>query len=81
MQLVELVGTVPPPPGGDPELGAAIAGGELPHAQACVLYVLRTGIVEQLSEIGQRLLLDRWPSHLSVTWNDVQTTFLSFSKR
>lgn len=33
----------------------------LPHAppQACVLYVLRVGVIEQLGEGGQRLLLDR----------------------
>lgn len=47
-------------PGGETELGAGISGGELPHAQACVLYILRTGIVEQLSETGQRLLLEKW---------------------
>lgn len=57
-----MLGTIQPAKaaaGGEADLGAGIAGGELPHAQACVLYVLRTGVVEQLSETGQRLLLER----------------------
>ena len=66
VQLVELVGTIKSAPVAEQDLGAGIAGGELPHAQACVLYIIRTGVVEQLSEIGQRLLLDRCsPNHLS----------------
>ena len=34
-------------------LGAGISGGELPHVQASVLYVLRVGVIEQMSESGQ----------------------------
>lgn len=34
-------------------LGAGISGGELPHVQASVLYVLRVGVIEQMSENGQ----------------------------
>ena len=33
--------------------------------QACVLYVLRVGVIEQLGESGQRLLLDRLAAVLS----------------
>ncbi len=60
-QLVDMLGmiTTKPAVGSEAELGAGIAGGELPHAQACVLYVLRTSVVEQLSETGQRLLLEK----------------------
>ena len=41
------------------ELGLGIGGGERPHAQACVLYIMRAGVIEQLGEGGQRLLLER----------------------
>ncbi|KAL4425068.1 hypothetical protein ABPG77_010382 [Micractinium sp. CCAP 211/92] len=44
---------------GEGELGMGTGSGERPHAQACVLYVLRVGVIEQLGESGQRLLLDR----------------------
>jgi hypothetical protein len=47
------------PAGAYQELGWGLSGGEMPHAQACVLYALRTGVVEQLGEPAQRLLLDR----------------------
>ena len=65
VQLLEMLSTLQPREavGAEADLGAAIASGELPHAQACVLYVLRTGVVEQLSEAGQRLLLERCVSH------------------
>jgi hypothetical protein len=35
------------------------AGGEMPHAQACVMYILRAGVIRQLPEPSQRELLDR----------------------
>ena len=38
---------------GEPELGRFLSSGEVPHAQACVLYVLRVGIIERLGEAGQ----------------------------
>jgi hypothetical protein len=38
---------------GEPELGWALSGGEMPHAQACVLYILRVGVIECLGEAGQ----------------------------
>ena len=41
------------------EIGAGVASGELPHAQACVLYLLRIGVIEQLSEAGQRTMLEK----------------------
>jgi len=41
------------------EIGAGVASGELPHAQACVLYLLRIGVIEQLSEAGQRAMLEK----------------------
>ncbi|KAL4431040.1 hypothetical protein ABPG75_006296 [Micractinium tetrahymenae] len=44
---------------GEGELGMGTGSGERPHAQACVLYVLRVGVIEQLGESGQRLLLDK----------------------
>ena len=49
------------------EIGAGVASGEMPQAQACVLYMLQIGVIEQLSESSQRQLLER---HVSVlgTW-------------
>lgn len=41
------------------EIGAGVASGEMPHAQACILYLLRIGVIEQLSEAGQRALLEK----------------------
>ena len=38
---------------GDPDIGSALASGELPHAEASVIYVLRVAVIEQLSEAGQ----------------------------
>jgi hypothetical protein len=31
----------------------------MPHAQACVMYILRAGVIRQLPEPSQRELLDR----------------------
>jgi hypothetical protein len=47
------------PSGHDVELGVGIGGGERPHAQACILYIMRAGVIEQLGESGQRLLLEK----------------------
>jgi hypothetical protein len=52
------------PSGHDIELGMGIGGGERPHAQACILYIMRAGAIEQLGESGQRLLLDKLTSLL-----------------
>lgn len=41
------------------EIGAGLATGEMPQAQACVLYMLRTGVIDQLGEAAQRRLLER----------------------
>ena len=38
---------------GDAELGAGIASGEMPQPQACMLYILRVGVVERLGELSQ----------------------------
>ena len=38
---------------GDPDIGSALASGELPHAEASIIYVLRVAVIEQLSEAGQ----------------------------
>ena len=53
VQVLELLSrcSLPGPAGRDPT--AALAAGEHPAAQACVLYVLRTSIINQLSEPGQ----------------------------
>ncbi|KAL4528840.1 hypothetical protein Ndes2437A_g03376 [Nannochloris sp. 'desiccata'] len=53
------------PSGHDIELGMGIGGGERPHAQACILYIMRAGAIEQLGEIGQRLLLEKVTSLLN----------------
>lgn len=45
--------TAVPAEDGEPELGSFLAGGEMPHAQACVLYILRVGVIERLGETGQ----------------------------
>lgn len=37
----------------DAELGQGLSSGEMPAAQASVLYVLRGGVIEQLAENGQ----------------------------
>lgn len=43
----------PPPRGHEaPELGAGVAGGELPLFQATCLYILKTGVVDQCGEGG-----------------------------
>ena len=57
-----LAGSTPEPQGksgGLSDLGIGTAHGERPHAQACVLYIMRSAVVEQLGESGQRLLLDK----------------------
>ncbi|GMH38796.1 hypothetical protein BSKO_06694 [Bryopsis sp. KO-2023] len=41
------------------ELGSGLSSGELPVAQAAVLYVLRVGILRRLSETSQRQLADK----------------------
>lgn len=46
-------------PTAEQEIGAGVASGEMPHAQACVLYMLQIGVIEQLSESAQRGLLER----------------------
>eukprot|EP00887_Chlorella_sp_A99_P005661 scaffold1.g5661.t1 len=57
----EAAGAAPERPvaGGEGELGLGTGSGERPRAQACVLYVLRVGVIEALGEGGQRALLDR----------------------
>ncbi|GFR48876.1 hypothetical protein Agub_g10725 [Astrephomene gubernaculifera] len=47
------------PPDAPVELGAGLAGGELPPLQACALYVLRRGVISGLAEAAQRKLLER----------------------
>jgi hypothetical protein len=47
------------PSGVEGEVGSGVGGGQRPHAQACILFALRTGVVEQLGEGGQRLLLEK----------------------
>ena len=49
--------SAPRPP--EQEIGAGVASGEMPHAQACILYLLRIGVIEQLSEAGQRAMLEK----------------------
>lgn len=41
------------------ELGFGMSSGELPVAQASVLYAFRIGIIRRLSETGQRVLADK----------------------
>ncbi|KAF5832868.1 hypothetical protein DUNSADRAFT_11088 [Dunaliella salina] len=38
-------------------LGEAYASGELPHIQACALYILRSAVIEALTESSQKALL------------------------
>ena len=35
------------------ELGRPLSKGEQPHPQACVLYILRVGVIDRLGESGQ----------------------------
>lgn len=65
--VLEVLGGFPSgaiPPGvadeGEVELGWPLSGGEMPHAQTCVLYVLRVGVIESLGEAGQVTCL---PAH------------------
>ena len=45
----------------DADIGATVSGGEMPAAQAAVLYVLRIGVIERLGEPGQvRCWLEHW---------------------
>ncbi|KAK9798183.1 hypothetical protein WJX73_010462 [Symbiochloris irregularis] len=57
--LARCTGTGSAPSGGEPDLGVGIASGEMPQPQACVLYIVRVGVVERLGEPGQRRLLER----------------------
>ena len=52
------------PPGPDHGLGTSISNGERPYAQACTLYIVRAGIVEQLGEFGQKELLQNLSNDL-----------------
>lgn len=54
LQALEMLGNIQTVQGhSDGELGQVFSKGELPHAQACILYILRVGIIEQLGEQGQ----------------------------
>ena len=55
LEMLAQVGASPgaAPEEGEPELGWGLASGEMPHVQACVLYILRVGVIEQLGEQGQ----------------------------
>ncbi|KAL3149121.1 hypothetical protein ABBQ32_001960 [Trebouxia sp. C0010 RCD-2024] len=59
-----------------PDSGCALGNdlgpgqGEMPHAQAAVLYVLRVAVMEQLSETGQRALLERLTGMVSTPVGD-----------
>lgn len=48
-----------------PEIGSAMSCGELPIAQAAVLYALRHGILHRLTEAGQRQLGEKCISLLA----------------
>lgn len=54
---LEMLGSVPiaaaPGEESEPELGRALSKGEQPHPQACVLYILRVGVIDRLGEAGQ----------------------------
>jgi hypothetical protein len=58
-RALEVLGSFPggggsgPSEEGEPELGCSLSRGEMPHAQACVLYILRVGVIECLGEAGQ----------------------------
>ena len=71
------------PSGGETELGMGIGGGERPHAQACLLYIMRAGVIEQLGESGQRRLLERITAELapppSISTSTTTTTTTPFS--
>ena len=60
MKALEMLGSVEPShlSSEDTELGSFLSSGELPHAQACILYVLRVGVIESLGESGQASSLD-----------------------
>jgi len=53
---------------GEPELGWSLSRGEMPHAQACVLYILRVGVIECLGEAGQVFVFIRLVSFLYSCW-------------
>ena len=44
---------------GDAELGTSLSAGDRPYAQACIIYILRAGVIEVLGEAAQRVLLGR----------------------
>lgn len=52
------------PPGPNWGLGCNISNGERPFSQACILYIMRSGIIEQIGEVGQKELLARLTSEL-----------------
>ena len=47
------------PFGPDVGLGTSISTGERPFSEACVTYILRCGIIEQMGEFGQREFVER----------------------
>jgi hypothetical protein len=54
LQALEMLANITKAPSqSEGELGQALTNGELPHAQACVLYIVRVGVIEQLGEQGQ----------------------------
>ena len=54
--LLRVSASAAAPTGEGADLGTGIASGEMPQPQACVLYILRVGVVERLGELGQVLL-------------------------
>lgn len=58
--------TTSPAEDAEPEIGQPLAKGEQPHAQACVLFVLRVAVLERLGEAGQ---VKRHCNILIASWN------------
>lgn len=71
------------------ELGHDLATGEMPLAQAAIIYALRIGVFRNLSESGQRKLLDNLKillasvlgDHVPIAVTSLECTLYFFKKQ
>ena len=64
------------PFGPDLGLGMSISTGERPFSEACVTYILRCGIIEQMGEFGQREFVERLTTALLHGFEEFTTSLI-----
>ncbi len=62
--------------GAEADAGQGLGSGEVPAAQAAVLYVLRVGVIEQMGETGQVCITSLSPEGLLVYAESVDISIL-----